>query len=84
MASETGLLSKHFLLAVGLQSYSNIFFRTGPSSAKILTGLPKKEVQLTFPEVALHLPGWVESFLSDPDEVYPTVEDRMRLRVGLA
>ena len=82
MASETGLLSKHFLLAVGLRSYSNIFFRTGPS--KILTGLPKKEVQLTFPEVALHLPGWVESFLSDPDEVYPTVEDRMRLRVGLA
>ncbi|MDQ3833518.1 MAG: hypothetical protein M3315_07765 [Actinomycetota bacterium] len=25
---------------------------------------------MTFPEVALHLPGWVESFLLDPDEVY--------------
>jgi tRNA(Arg) A34 adenosine deaminase TadA len=84
MASETGLLSKDFLLAVGFQSYSNIFFPTGPSSATILAGLPQKEVHLRFLEMALHLPGWVESYLPDPDEVYLTVEDRMRLVVGLA
>jgi hypothetical protein len=35
-----------------------------------------------FPEVMLCFPGWVDSCLSDPDEMYPTVEDRMRLVVG--
>jgi hypothetical protein len=44
--------------------------------------LPKKEIPVRFPEVTLCFPGWVDSCLSDPDEMYPTVEDRMRLVVG--
>jgi hypothetical protein len=46
--------------------------------------LPKKEIRVRFLEVMLCFPGWVDSCLPDPDEVYPTVEDRMRLVVGLA
>lgn len=38
----------------------------------------------TFPGVTLRLPDWVGGFLSGADLVYPTVEDRMRLTVGLA
>jgi tRNA(Arg) A34 adenosine deaminase TadA len=34
--------------------------------------------------VALRLPGWVEELLAGEDRAYPTVEDRMRLVVGLA
>ncbi len=34
--------------------------------------------------MALRLPGWVEELLAGEDRAYPTVEDRMRLVVGLA
>ncbi len=34
--------------------------------------------------MALRLPGWVEELLAGEDRTYPTVEDRMRLAVGLA
>ena len=37
-----------------------------------------------FPEVNFELPGWVEEFVGDPDRVYPTEEDRMRLAVELS
>ena len=39
---------------------------------------------MRYPEVVLRLPGWVEEFLPDPERVYPTVEDRMRLVIALA
>jgi len=39
---------------------------------------------LKFPKVVLQLPGWVESALADSGQVYPTVEERMRLVVKLA
>jgi tRNA(Arg) A34 adenosine deaminase TadA len=32
----------------------------------------------------LGLPAWVEKFLSDPDKVYPAVEDRIRLTIELS
>jgi tRNA(Arg) A34 adenosine deaminase TadA len=35
-------------------------------------------------KVELHLPGWVEEFFSEKDEVYPTAEERMTLAVDLA
>ena len=34
--------------------------------------------------MALRLPAWVEVSLAEEDRTYPTVEDRMRLVVGLA
>ncbi len=37
-----------------------------------------------FPQLTLSLPRWVESFLSDPDRVYPTVEERMNLAIELS
>jgi tRNA(Arg) A34 adenosine deaminase TadA len=37
-----------------------------------------------FPEVGLRLPEWIEGFVSEGPEGYPTVEDRMRLVVGLS
>jgi len=39
---------------------------------------------LKFPKVVLQLPAWIESTLADSEQVYPTVEDRMRLIVKLA
>ena len=39
---------------------------------------------MRFPAVELRLPVWIEDFVPDPDEIYPTPEDRMRLAVGLA
>jgi len=39
---------------------------------------------LKFPKVVLQLPGWVESALADSEQIYPTVEERMRLVVKLS
>ena len=39
---------------------------------------------MSFPQVTLELPGWVEEFLPDPRGTYPTEEDRMRLVVELS
>jgi tRNA(Arg) A34 adenosine deaminase TadA len=41
-------------------------------------------VRLKLPEVILHLPDWIEPFLRDSEEVYPTVEERMQLAIRLA
>ena len=34
--------------------------------------------------MALRLPGWVEELVADEERTYQTVEDRMRLAIGLA
>ncbi len=39
---------------------------------------------MSFPQVTLDLPSWVEEFLEDPDRSYPTEEDRMRLVIELS
>src|ERR687898_1834168 len=39
---------------------------------------------MSFPQVTLVLPGWVEELLSDPERTYPTEEDRMRLVIELS
>jgi tRNA(Arg) A34 adenosine deaminase TadA len=39
---------------------------------------------MSFPQVTLKLPGWVEELLPDPERSYPTEEDRMRLVVELS
>ena len=39
---------------------------------------------MSFPQVTLELPGWVEELLPDPERTYPTEEDRMRLVVELS
>ena len=39
---------------------------------------------MSFPQVTLDLPGWVEEFLEDPDRSYPKEEDRMRLVIELS
>jgi len=44
----------------------------------------KAGVKLKFPKVVLQLPGWIENVLADSEQVYPTVEERMRLVVKLA
>jgi tRNA(Arg) A34 adenosine deaminase TadA len=41
-------------------------------------------VVVSFPQVALGLPDWVEEFVSDSDRDYPTEEDRMRLVIELS
>ncbi|MGH3088475.1 MAG: nucleoside deaminase [Rubrobacteraceae bacterium] len=37
-----------------------------------------------FPEVNFELPAWIEEVVGDPERVYPTEEDRMRLAVELS
>lgn len=37
-----------------------------------------------FPVFTLKLPDWIETLLPNPDQVYPTVEDRMRLVIELS
>jgi tRNA(Arg) A34 adenosine deaminase TadA len=39
---------------------------------------------LKFPKVVLQLPRWIESALADSEQIYPTVEERMRLVIKLA
>jgi tRNA(Arg) A34 adenosine deaminase TadA len=39
---------------------------------------------MSFPQVALSLPDWVEDFVSEPDRDYPMEEDRMRLVIELS
>jgi tRNA(Arg) A34 adenosine deaminase TadA len=39
---------------------------------------------MSFPQVTLELPGWVEELLPDPERTYPTEEDRMRLVIELS
>jgi tRNA(Arg) A34 adenosine deaminase TadA len=39
---------------------------------------------MSFPQVTLELPVWVEELLPDPRGTYPTEEDRMRLVVELS
>jgi tRNA(Arg) A34 adenosine deaminase TadA len=39
---------------------------------------------LKFPKVVLQLPRWIESALAEAEQIYPTVEERMRLVVKLA
>lgn len=37
-----------------------------------------------FPDVVLKLPDWVKRFLPEPDGVFPTIEERMRLVITLS
>lgn len=37
-----------------------------------------------FPAFTLKLPDWIETLLPNPDQLYPTVEDRMRLVIELS
>jgi len=39
---------------------------------------------MSFPQVTLKLPSWVEELLPDPERGYPTEEDRMRFVVELS
>lgn len=39
---------------------------------------------MKFPKVVLQLPGWIENALADVQQVYPAVEERMRLIIKLA
>jgi tRNA(Arg) A34 adenosine deaminase TadA len=39
---------------------------------------------LRFPEVVLRLPSWIESFVADSKQVFPTAEERMQLVITLA
>ena len=39
---------------------------------------------MKFPKVVLQLPDWIESALDDSEQVYPTIEGRMRLIIELA
>ena len=39
---------------------------------------------MRFPEVTLRLPDWVEDLLVDPDQIYASVEERMRLVIELS
>lgn len=39
---------------------------------------------MRFPEITLRLPGWVEDLLPHSGQVYPTVENRVRLAIELA
>jgi tRNA(Arg) A34 adenosine deaminase TadA len=39
---------------------------------------------LKFPKVVLQLPSWIESTLAQAEQVYPTVEERMRLIIKLS
>ena len=39
---------------------------------------------MKFPKVVLQLPGWIQSALADSKQIYPVVEERMRLVVKLA
>jgi tRNA(Arg) A34 adenosine deaminase TadA len=39
---------------------------------------------LKFPKVVLQLPGWIEDALAGSEQVYPTVEERMRLIIKLS
>lgn len=39
---------------------------------------------MKFPKVVLELPGWIEGALADSGQVYPGVEERMRLIIKLA
>lgn len=39
---------------------------------------------MRFSEVRLRLPQWVEGYVPDEETLYPTVEERMRLAIGLA
>jgi tRNA(Arg) A34 adenosine deaminase TadA len=44
----------------------------------------KAGVKLKFPDIVLQLPGWIESALTDTEQNYPTVEDRMQLIIKLS
>jgi tRNA(Arg) A34 adenosine deaminase TadA len=39
---------------------------------------------MRFPQVTLRLPDWVEDMLSEEGELYPTIQDRMRLAIELS
>ena len=39
---------------------------------------------MNLPEITIHLPGWVEDFLKNAPEVFPSVEDRMRFVLALS
>lgn len=39
---------------------------------------------MKFPKVVLQLPDWIANALTDSEQVYPTVEERMRLIIKLA
>lgn len=39
---------------------------------------------MRYPEISLRLPEWVEEFISGPDPVYESPEERMRLAVELS
>jgi tRNA(Arg) A34 adenosine deaminase TadA len=41
-------------------------------------------MNLRLPEIVLRLPGWVESFVADSQQTFPTVEERMQLVITLA
>ncbi len=37
-----------------------------------------------FPDISVRLPGWVSELLAGREEIYPTIEDRMRLAIELS
>ncbi len=39
---------------------------------------------MSYPEFTVKLPGWVDEFISNKGEIYPSVEDRMELAVELS
>lgn len=39
---------------------------------------------MKFPKVVLQLPSWIEDVLSDSAQIYPSIEERMRLIIKLA
>ena len=41
-------------------------------------------MKLNCPEIVLRLPSWVEKFLADSEQLYPTVELRMQLAITLS
>ena len=53
-------------------------------SSGLKTLYRKAGVKLKFPKVILQLPRWIESALAKVEQIYPTVEERMRLVVKLS
>ena len=39
---------------------------------------------MIYPKLDLKLPHWLEEYISDPEKIYPTLEDRMKLVLELS
>jgi tRNA(Arg) A34 adenosine deaminase TadA len=49
-----------------------------------MRSLRERSRLVRFPEVTLRLPDWVEDLLSGEGQIYPTVEDRVRVAIELS